>query len=90
MEFSQLARNMVDQATREVNAIFGGGNGWVNDSSPQLAPLKMGFLGGASLKTTQRATTFASGKNAPNAGTTAASFHRTLMGGTPTQHDSGV
>ena len=40
MERLQPARNLVGQASGEVNTIFGGGNGWGNDSAPPFPPPK--------------------------------------------------
>ena len=90
MECSQQARNMVDQATREINAMFGGGNSWGNDSALPSSPPTLGIYGGAALSTMQHAKEFAVGGNEPNARTTAASLHWTLMGGTLMQHNVGV
>ena len=81
---SHLTKNLIDQATGEVNAIFGGGNVWGNDSVPLPAPLTLGFYSGAELTTMQHATQFMAGGNAPNARMIAASLHQMLMGGTPT------
>ena len=83
-ERSHLTKNLIDQATGEVNAIFGGGNVWGNDSVPLPAPLTLGFYSGAELTTMQHATQFMAGGNAPNARMIAASLHQMLMGVTPT------
>ena len=86
MQCSQTVSNMIDQATVEVNVIFGSGNGWCKNSAPPSGPLTLDISGGAVSTMTEQAMTFAAGGNSPNAGKTAAPLHRTLMGGTPMQH----
>ena len=90
MDHLQSARILVDQATVDVSVIFGGGSGWGNNSAPLSAPLPLGVSVSAALTTTQKPVTFAAGRNAPNAGTTAASLNWTLMGGTTTQCNARV
>ena len=90
MKLSHPASNMVNQATGEVNAIFGVGNIWGNDSVALSDPFTLGISGAAALTAMKQATMFTAGVNVPNAGTTSESLHQTLMGGTYMQHDSGV
>ena len=61
----------MDQATGEVNTIFGVGNGWVNDSAPPSAPHTLGIPGGARVTMIQQATIFLAEGHAHTAGTTA-------------------
>ena len=51
MEYSQPARNLVDQVIGEVNAMFGGGNSWVNNSAPPSVPITLDIYGSAASKT---------------------------------------
>ena len=85
----QLERNCVEEATGEVNAIFGGSSVLGNDSAPPLAPHRLGIPGGAGVMMTQQDTAFPAEGNAPTAGT-AQNLHRMLMGGTPMLHNTGV
>ena len=62
---SQPASNCVEQATGEVNIIFKGSNGWVNDSAPMSAPHMLGIPGGTAVMITQQATKLPVGVNAP-------------------------
>ena len=80
----------MEPATREVETIFGGGNGWGNNSAPPSAPLMLGITGGAAVMMPQHATTFTSGGNAHMAGKTAQNLHRAMMGETPTLHNTVV
>ena len=50
---SQPESNMVDQATWEANTMFGGVNGWGNDSAAPSAPLMLGISDGNASITTQ-------------------------------------
>ena len=57
-------RNPVEQATGEVDTIFGEGNRWDNESAPLSPPHTMGIHGGADVMITQHATPFPVGGNA--------------------------
>ena len=66
-----LERNCVEEATGEVNAIFGGSSVLGNDSAPPLAPHRLGIPGGAGVTMTQQANTFLAEVHAPVEGTSA-------------------
>ena len=76
---SHTARNRVDQATGEVNTIFGVRSVWVNNSAPPSAPHTLVIPGGAARTMTQQSTRFPEGGNSPTTGTTAQTVHRTMM-----------
>ena len=80
----------MEQATEEVNTIFGGVNGRGNDIAPPSAPHTLGIPCGSGLIMTQQVTMFPVEVHAPTAGTTAQNLHRALMGGTPMIHNTGV
>ena len=82
----QTARKPLEQATGEVKTIFGGVNGWGNESAPPSAPRKLDITGGAAVMMKQQATMLSAGGIVPMAGETAQNLHRALMGVTPTLH----
>ena len=84
------ARNPVQQATGEVETIFGGGNGWGNGSAPPLAPHTLGIPKGAAVMIKQQATKLPEGGNEPTVETTAHNLHRALTEGNPTLHNAVV
>ena len=86
---SQLSRNLVEQTTGEVNTIFSGSNGWVNDSAPSSAPYTLRITGGTGAAMAQQATPFLEEGHAPTSGT-AQKLHRDLTGGTPTLQNTRV
>ena len=90
MERSQPEMNKINRATGDVNAIFGGGDGRGNDSTPPLPPHTLGVSSGTASMTTQQAATFSMGGNATNAVKKSASLYQMMMGGTPTQKNTGV
>ena len=79
----------MEQATGEVDTIFGVGNGWVNDSAPLSDPHTLRIPGGAAVTITQQETTFLADGHALME-RTAQNLHRALMGGTPMLHNTGV
>ena len=90
MERLKLEMNLIDQLTGNIIAIFGGGKSGGNDSTPLSAARTLGIYEGAALTKMKQATNFAAGVNAPNTVTTETSLHWTMMGGTPTQQNTGV
>ena len=78
---SQPAKNRVDHTTGELDIIFGGSNGWGNDSAPPSAPHILGIPGGAGVTMKQQNTEFLMEGYAPATGT-AQNLHREIMGGT--------
>ena len=79
----------MEQTKGEVNTIFSGGNGWVNDSAPLSAPYMLRIIGGTWAAIAQQATTFLEEGHAPTSGI-AQKLHRDLTGGTPTLHNTRV
>ena len=72
----------MEQATGEVDIIFKGGNGWVNDSTSMSSPRTLWIPGGAGATMTEQDTAFPAEGHAPTAGTSK-NLYRALMGGTP-------
>ena len=84
------ASNPGDKATGEVDTIFGGGNGWGNESVPTSVPRTLVIPGGAVVMITKHAETLPAGENAPMSGTTSQNIHRALMRGNPTLYNTSV